>query len=126
MSGKRSPRTGSNGVSDVVAYLTPAKTLDPYSGLPTSLNWDDVTRTEAPAAFVLNSGSSAETDGQSSTVQVNWTLYIPQGEIEPAAGDRIDVDGVIFVQNGRPLRQRNPFTGWAPYAQVQLTQQGGV
>jgi hypothetical protein len=82
-------------------------------------------RVDAPAAFILNSSTSETTDGQSDSATVGWVLYIPEGEVEPHPGDKVELDGVTFAQNGRPLRERNPFTGWAPYAQVRLTMQEG-
>lgn len=110
----------------VVTYLTAKREVDPYSGQPVGLDWDEPTRTEAPEAFVLNSSSSNTNDGQSTTTEIAWMLFIPTGEVEPKPGDRVEFDGTVFAMNGRPLRQRNPFTDWAPYAQVQLTMQGGA
>lgn len=110
----------------MVTYLSPGTAVDPYSGEPVGEDWTDVTRTDAPAAFVLSSASSDTSDGTNITTRVTWTLYVPEGERSPGPRDRVEFDGQVFSQDGVPIRERNPFTGWAPYAQVRLTLEGGA
>lgn len=108
----------------MVAYLTAGVKADPYSGQPIGEDWSNPTRTEAPAAFVLSASTDASSDGTNRTVSTVWTLFVPEGEKSPEPGDRIDFDGQLFVMDGVPIRERNPFTGWAPYAQVRLERSG--
>lgn len=108
-----------------VTYLTPAVVTDPYSGQPVGEDWSDPTRTDAPSAFVLSSSTDSTNDGTRETTRLTWTLHIPEGELEPGADDRVEFDGQMFVLDGRPIREQNPFTGWAPYAQVRLERTEG-
>lgn len=109
----------------MVTYLTPTLAADPYSGQPAGDDWAEPVRTEAPSAFVLSSSTLDTSDGTNLTTSESWTLYVPEGEVEPGPRDRIEVDGQVFVMQGRPVRERNPFTGWAPYAQARLTRAEG-
>lgn len=108
-----------------VTYLTPVDELDPYSGEPVGEDWSNPTRTDAPAAFVLSSATDSTNDGTRETTTITWTLHIPEGEISPGPSDRVEFDGEQFVLDGRPIRERNPFTDWAPYAQVRLERTEG-
>lgn len=110
----------------MVTYLSPVVVEDPYSGQPGAPDWSSPIRTEAPAAFVLSASTDAVSDGTNRTVSTVWTLHIPEGEQSPKRGDRIEFDGQEFVMDGVPIRERNPFTGWAPYAQVRLERSGGL
>lgn len=109
----------------MVTYLTPTVELDPYSGLPVGEDWGNPVRTEAPSAFVLSSTTSVGADNANQTTTTTWTLYVPEGEISPPVDARIEFDGEVFTQNGKAIREVNPFTGWAPYAQVRLTRSEG-
>lgn len=72
------------------------------------------------------SGSTLDaSDGANVTTAESWTLHIPAGEVEPGPRDRVEWDGAVFVLEGRPVRERNPFTGWAPYARARLSRAGG-
>lgn len=105
----------------MVEYLTPTMERDPVSGLEVRENWAAATVTQAPGAVVLTPQTDTKTaDGVESMDSQGWTLYVPEGEAEPGVRDRIRMDGVVFAQVGVCVRQRNPFTGWAPYAQVKL------
>lgn len=108
-----------------VVYLTPRLVDDPYSGAATSEDWSDPAPTEAPSAFVLSSTTADTSDGQNITTAVAWTLYVPEGEVEPGPRDRVEFAGEVFAIDGAVIREVNPFTGWAPYAQARLTRVGG-
>lgn len=108
-----------------VTYLTPKLELDPYSGKVIAEDWSEPTATDAGAAFVLSSATSQSNDGTNETTSLAWTLHIPEGSPSPGARDRVAFDGQVFVLDGRPIRERSPFTGWAPYAQVRLERTEG-
>lgn len=107
-----------------VEYLRPGVVIDPYSGEPDGEDWAAATRHPAGAAFVLSSFTDSTSDGTNATVGESWTLYIPTGSPSPGPTDRVLFDGAVFVQDGVAVRERNPFTGWAPYAQVRLRREG--
>lgn len=108
-----------------VTYLTPTIITDPYSGQPGGEDWTNPARTEAPAAFVLSAATDSTNDGTNETTTTTWTLYIPEGATSPGPHDRVEFDGQVFVLDGQPIREQNPFTGWAPYAQVRLERAEG-
>lgn len=111
----------------MVSYLLPVLIVDPVSGLPEREDWEAAKRVEAPRAFVLQAATSTDdADGTARTDRQSWTLYIPEGEVEPGRRDRIEFDGTLFAQDGVCVREVNPFTGWAPYAQVRLVAVEGV
>ena len=103
-----------------VFYLRPTVVTDPYSGVPDSEDWGAPERIDVPAAFVITSDTSTSTDGTNEADAQSWTLYIPAGAPSPGPRDRVEFDGVVFAQDGIPVREVNPFTGWAPYARVRL------
>jgi len=109
-----------------VTYLTPGEITDPYSGLPVGEDWESPTRTDAPTAFVLSAATDKANDGTSATVTLTWTLFVPEGEISPGPSDRVEFDGQVFSLDGKPIREVNPFTGWAPYAQVRIERAEGA
>lgn len=111
----------------MVTYLSPGMIMDPVSGLPEREDWANAKRVDAPRAFVLQAATSTDdADGTARTDKQTWTLYIPEGELEPGRRDRIEFDGTLFAQDGVCVREVNPFTGWAPYAQVRLVAVEGV
>lgn len=108
-----------------VAYLRPTMVADPRSGgALVREDWANPQRIPAEGAFVLSADTDSTSDGRSETTSQTWTLYVPDGVAEPAPSDRVEFDGIVFVQDGRAVRERNPFTGWAPYAQVRLVRTG--
>jgi hypothetical protein len=108
-----------------VVYLRPTMVADPRSGgALVREDWSDPQRIPAEGAFVLSADTDSTSDGSNETTSQSWTLYVPVGVAEPDSSDRVDFDGAVFVQDGRAVRERNPFTGWAPYAQVRLIRTG--
>lgn len=105
----------------MVEYLSPVLKIDPVSLLPIGEDWEHATVTDAPAAFVLSASTrTSSSDGVESVDSEAWTLFVPAGEQSPEPRDRVRFDGQVFVQDGVAVREVNPFTGWAPYAQVRL------
>lgn len=110
----------------MVEYLTPTMVVDPVSLEDVSEDWRDPAVTDAPNAFVLQAATgTTSSDGVESMDSQAWTLFVPEGEREPGARDRVRFDGQVFVQDGVAIREVNPFTGWAPYAQVRLVRLEG-
>lgn len=110
----------------MVTILRGTPVQDPYSGQETGLDWTNPERIESPELFVLQDTSSSESDGIQTTTTDAWRLYVPEGAIAPTARDRIEYDGERWTLAGNPLRERNPFTGWAPYASVRIVREEGT
>ena len=108
-----------------VTYLRPTMVGDPRAGgALVREDWSNPARVPAAGAFVLSADTDSTSDGSNETTSQSWTLYVPDGADEPQPTDRVEFDGHVFVQDGRAVRERNPFTGWAPYAQVRLVRTG--
>lgn len=63
--------------------------------------------------------SSDDQDGRQNRVSSRVTAY-PMGETRVRAGDRVQVDGVVWQVDGDPARAESPWTGRLAGHQVSL------
>lgn len=91
--------------------------FNPGATVPGS--WDDPDTIELPGAWVSFTTTTASVDGARSEQLILATLYDPShGDVR--SGDRIRVGDDTYPVTSKPIRQINPFTGWAPYTEVPL------
>lgn len=90
--------------------------------------WADATTIPIPGAYV---GPASSRDASTATRDQTFTalsLFATDTSVDVKKGDRIRVDGTeedldsgtAYMVNARPIVEKNPFTGWAPYKEIPI------
>lgn len=90
--------------------------------------WSDATTIEIPGAYI---GPASSRDASTATRDQTVTalsLFVTDTTVDVKKGDRIRAGGTAedlasgtpYMVNARPVTDKNPFTGWAPYMEVPL------
>lgn len=96
---------------------------DPYNPSRTVEDWTLPTVDLPLTGCYINSTSTNVLPAAARTQQdIYKSLFSPDPTVDVKVGDRIlDVDGYLYQIKDRPVRDRNPFTGWQPIAEIPLT-----
>lgn len=83
---------------------------------------DELDKLEIEDASIDSRSSIAPASPTRSQVLTTQTLYVDsQDDVDVKVGDRIRVsDDEVYYVNVRPVRGKNPFTGWRPPVEIQL------
>lgn len=89
-------------IGETVIVLTGTPILDPYSGLPTGIDWATPAERAVTTTAPLEPRPSSEPvqDARNAIVS-GWTLYLPAGDPITAA-NQVRVRGVDYPVQGEP------------------------
>lgn len=105
----------------MITILRPIPGEPDAYGEPTEAGVD---RYSCPSAFTAPRMSSDLDEPGRAGVVVGLTLYVPYG-FDVLAGDRVDVDGVIYECDGDPADWCSPLSGWEAGTTIALRRVDG-
>lgn len=109
---------------ETVTVLTAGEVVDPYSGQPTTTDWENLVEVDVPGVGVEPRPSQEPLQDARNSVTSGYTLYMPAGA-QIDAKSRVRVRGEVFNVLGVPAVWRSPFTGWEPGIVVQVDRSEG-
>lgn len=103
-----------------VVRLRRKETEDPYSGTVTLGDWDDPDELPLEGGYVAASSTSARSDASRRELLEEKSLYLDDPHADVQAQDRIRAQGIIYMIDGMPSADVNPWTGWQPVREIPL------
>lgn len=103
-----------------VVRLRRKEVTDPYSGQTTLGDWSDPAEAAIDGAFVASSSTSARSDASRTELLEEKSLYLDDPAADVQAQDRIRAGGVVYLIDGMPSADTNPWTGWQPLREIPL------
>lgn len=103
-----------------VVRLRRKEILDPYSGAVTLGDWDEPEEATLYGAFVASSSTTARADEARTALLEAKSLYLDDPLADVQAQDRIRSQGVVYLIDGMPTADTNPWTDWQPVREIPL------
>ncbi|WP_336653078.1 MULTISPECIES: hypothetical protein [unclassified Leucobacter] len=110
---------------ETVVRLRRAEEYDEYSATVMIGNWDEPDELVLEGAFVASSSTSARRDAARAELLEEKSLYLDDPHADVQAQDRIRAGGVIYLIDGMPSADTNPWTGWQPIREIPLRRDTG-
>lgn len=108
-----------------VVRLRRKEIADPYSGQLTLGDWSDPTEVTLDGAFVASSSTTSQSEAGRTELLEEKSLYLDNPGADVQAQDRIRAGGVVYLIDGMPSADTNPWTGWQPLREIPLRRDTG-
>lgn len=98
---------------------------DPYSGQTTLGDWASASEQTLDGAYVAASSTQSRAEAGRTQLLEEKSLYLDDPNADVQAQDRIRAGGVIYLIDGMPSADTNPWTGWQPIREIPLRRDVG-